>query len=234
VDLASDVEVDGEPGAVAHVADGAFARGLVRAVLRASKQDKKREHLDALATRAKTSALLPEVRVRVGRNLDQAIALIPSATDPLRTTASDGDKLLVEGRATFRLDRLVFAEEEVQVEKLRLEREHQEKALVEEVLRDLAVWQRAELASRDPALTGDAAIDNEVARISTAEALDVLSDGWFTAHAKKLHPVGALETTKARSPGELPEERAHGSGFAASKQSSGASEREADRLAAAP
>jgi hypothetical protein len=199
MELASDERDPRADTEQALVINGSFARGIVRAAMHVAKRGQAHDRLDGLATRAKVSALLPEVRFRVGQNVDQVVALAPTVSDPSRTTASDGAKLLIEGRATFKLDRLVFADEEVQVEKLRIDREHGEKALVNEILRRLEAWQRAEFASHDPDVTGDAAIEAEVQAVATSAALDVLSDGWFSAHLADLR-VGRAKVVAHEEP----------------------------------
>jgi hypothetical protein len=78
-----------------------------------------RRRVDSLAGRARSSALLPELRLRALRNTDQALRLSPTTDDPYRITQADGAGLVLEASATFRLDRLLFAREELTVERLR-------------------------------------------------------------------------------------------------------------------
>ena len=147
--------------------------------------------------------------MRVGRNADQAIAIVPTQSDILPAKTSDSERLLIEGSATFRLDRLVFAPEEVQIDRLRLERERAENTLVEEVIAELKTWQRAEIRAHDPTVVGDAAVEVEVERLSAAAALDVLSDGWFSAHENELRRGAPLNEsrTKSSKPLVLPQVR---------------------------
>ena len=200
----SDVRADERP----RVIDGKFARGLVAAALRAAKRSEARDRFDSLATRARASALLPEVRVRVARTLTEGEALSPTEYDPSRTTASGGTSLYVEGRATFRLDRLVFADDEVPIERMRADRERADKQLCREVLEALDAWQKAEMASHDPEVVGSAAINVEVARLAAEATLDVLSNGWFSAHVAELRrEVGAVEPAPPRPASAEPRSR---------------------------
>jgi hypothetical protein len=188
--------------------DGKFARGLVAAALRAAERPEARDRFDALATRARASALLPEVRVRVARTLTEGEALSPTEYDPSRMTASGGTSLYVEGRATFRLDRLVFADDEVQIQRMRADRERADKQLVREVLEALGAWQKAEMASHDPEVVGSAAVGAEVARLAAEATLDVLSGGWFSAHAGALRRESPpIETAAPRPASAEPRSR---------------------------
>ena len=67
----------------------------------------------------------------------------PRATIPTRVTAVDAVKYWLEARATWRLDRLVFAEEEVALERMRQERAEAQARLRAHVLKVLFAWQRA-------------------------------------------------------------------------------------------
>lgn len=162
---------------------GALARGLVKATLRRAREHEVSERLDGLATRAKVSALLPEVRLRIARVVNEDQSLSPTEYDPARVTASGGTGFWLEGRATFKLDRLVFADEEVQIERLRAERARFESDLVKEVLGELATWQKGSAKAHDPSSPDDERLAGEAMMLSAAAALDVMSDGWFGEHA---------------------------------------------------
>jgi hypothetical protein len=159
---------------------GALARGAIRAALT------QRAHLDFddLASRARWSGLVPELRVRLAHQGDEGRALAPTEYDPSRITATGGSTWWVEGRATFRLDRLAFAEEELTIERLRQHRERLDRDLADEVLRQFARWQRARSVADDPtrelSARDDAALECAVAE----SALDALTGGWFGSHAR--------------------------------------------------
>lgn len=167
----------------ARVIDGVLARGVVRAAIALLRDGGAADRLDGLATRARASALLPEIRVRIGHDVDEGATVSPTEYDPTRVTSSGGSSLWVEGRATFRLDRLVFADDEVAIERMRADREKEERALTDRILALLEKWQAAEMAMADPGVVDpDVRARADVARIASAAALDVLSGGWFSAH----------------------------------------------------
>ncbi len=161
---------------------GRLARACVRAALAAARSGARLGDLDDLETRARVSGLAPELRLRLAHQLDEDQALAPTEYDPERVTAAGGTSLWLEARATFRLDRLVFADEEVAIERLRMERERADRALSEEVTRVLAAWQRADARSRDEALEAAPRFEAELEAAAAEARLDVLTDGWFSTH----------------------------------------------------
>ncbi len=132
----------------------------------------------SLATRARLSALLPEVRLRAMRNTRDAAA--PS--DLTRSTYSPyfADRTVLEARAVFHLDRLVFADEEVPIERLRADAVIERERIAHRVVEELGKWQRARL---DVVLTPLDSADHLDAALRVIEAessLDVLTGGWFS------------------------------------------------------
>jgi hypothetical protein len=155
------------------------ARDAVEAALRRAKLSDPEARTDAMASRVRTSAALPELRLRALRSIDQGQALAPTEYDPTRTTATGGSSIWMEARATWRLDRLVFADEEVALERLRHHRTEARTRLTARVLRLLFDWQRAMAKADNPAASPE---ENLVARLKALEAeaeLDLLTDGWF-------------------------------------------------------
>src|SRR5690606_9595597 len=111
-------------------------------------------------------------------------------------------------RATWNLDRLVFASEELRVEHLRQQHAEAMDRLVLGVLKHLFVWQRA----RARLAAGDLDPESELALALDAFeaelALDVLTEGFFSRHRRRAEG-GALRATEARrEPAEGP-----GSGY---------------------
>ena len=168
-------------GAIRRFADAALARGAVRAARRASLRDAARERLDGLSTRARVSALLPELVLRAARSTDQTLRLSPTATDAAvyDYTQTGGADLLLEARATWALDRLVFADEELAVERLRLDQARSEAALVDRVIALVFGWERARRTRLDQEAEPEARFRAEVDETEAEAALDVLTDGWF-------------------------------------------------------
>lgn len=159
---------------------GALVRGAVKAALAAAGSGSVAERLSDVATRARASGLVPELRVRVAHVVDEDQSLAPTEYDPERITASGGTSLWLEGRATFRLDRLVFADDEIAVERLRADRAKLERAIVDEVLDSFERWQRADAKLANP-LTEPLERDRAEIDLAVEEArLDALTDGWFS------------------------------------------------------
>ncbi|WP_437777234.1 hypothetical protein [Sorangium sp. So ce1097] len=158
----------------------AMAREAVEAALRQSRLLDPGARIDALAARARTSSLLPELRLRVSRLVDEAESLAPTEYDPARRTASGGTSLWLEARATWRLDRLVFVDEEIALERLRRDRAELQAKLTARVLELLFAWQRAVALAADP---GRSPEEHRAATLEALEAeasLDLLTGGWMT------------------------------------------------------
>ncbi|CAN97100.1 hypothetical protein sce6931 [Sorangium cellulosum So ce56] len=158
----------------------AMARAIVEAALRKSRLLDPEARIDAIASRARTSSLFPELRLRVSRLVDEAESLAPTEYDPARKTASGGTSLWLEARATWRLDRIVFADEEIALERLRRERAELQTKLTARVLELLFAWQRAVALAADP---GQSPEEHRAATLAALEAeasLDLLTGGWMT------------------------------------------------------
>ncbi|WP_437710772.1 hypothetical protein WMF45_37690 [Sorangium sp. So ce448] len=158
----------------------AMARAIVEAALRRSRLLDPEARIDAIASRARTSSLFPELRLRVSRLVDEAESLAPTEYDPARKTASGGTSLWLEARATWRLDRIVFADEEIALERLRRERAELQTKLTARVLELLFAWQRAVALAADP---GQSPEEHRAATLAALEAeasLDLLTGGWMT------------------------------------------------------
>ncbi|AUX46706.1 hypothetical protein SOCE26_082150 [Sorangium cellulosum] len=157
-----------------------MARAVVDAALRHARLLDPEARIDAITSRARTSSLLPELRLRVSRLVDEAENLAPTEYDPARRTASGGTSLWLEARATWRLDRLVFADDEIALERLRRERAELQAKLMARALELLFAWQRALALSAEP---GRSPEEHRAATLSALEAeasLDLLTGGWVT------------------------------------------------------
>lgn len=153
------------------------ARALVGAAHAQAGLEQAERRLTSLAGRARASALLPELRLRAARVTDEEERLAPTDYDPSRRLASVSSSLWLEARATFRLDRLVFSEEEVGLEKQKRELRAERARLSAEVLAHVAALARAHAAQRDPSL---AEHERALAWLSVLEhesALDELTGG---------------------------------------------------------
>ena len=141
-----------------------------------------RRRLDSLSSRARASALLPELRLRAVRNTDQALRWVPTADDPTRVTQADGAGLILEGSATFRLDRLLFAREELTVERVRLhagEAGSKLEARVQAAL--LGLFRARELACSSE--VDEAKTPQLLKVVELFAELDNLTAGWFSEQA---------------------------------------------------
>jgi hypothetical protein len=159
-----------------------FARACVAAAWRASGVGPDDARIDAVTSRARWSAILPEARVRAVRGEDQRASL-EASTDASRARGSAGADLALEARLTWRLDRLLFADDEPSFERLRLDRHEARLRIAARVLEALFLWQRATAAlPAGPGSEAGAFADPDmVLRAAEAEAtLDVLTDGWFS------------------------------------------------------
>jgi hypothetical protein len=167
-----------------------MARAAIAAALEHAGLDAATGRVDRLATRSRTSSLLPELRLRVTRQLDDSQVLSPTEYDPDRVTATVKASWWFEARATFRLDKLVFADEEVALERMREERIEAGKKLRERVLATLFAWQKAMRLRDDPSAEPEARTKAEWEVIEAEVTLDVLTGGWF-GRWKKTRPRAA-------------------------------------------
>lgn len=157
------------------------ARNAVDAALRKARLVDPDAHVDSLASRARTAATLPELRLRASRTADEGQSLSPTSYDPQRITATGGTSLWLEARATWRLDRLVFADEEVALERARAQRAEQRQKVVERVLTLLFAWQRALALEDDARASPEEHLAASLRVLETEAELDLATGGWFTA-----------------------------------------------------
>jgi hypothetical protein len=139
------------------VVTSAVARKAVAAAWRTSGLGVDDSKIDGMVARARASAALPEARFRAMR------------------------VFLLDGRLTWRLDRLLYADDEPSLERLRLERADARSKIAGRVLEALFQWQRAWLAVHS-AKPGTREATDATMRLIEAEAgLDVMTGGWFGA-----------------------------------------------------
>jgi hypothetical protein len=138
-----------------------------------------RRRLDGLSTRARASAALPELKLRAQRNTDQALRWAPTSDDPYRVTQADGAGTTLEASATFHLDRLLFAREELNIEKQRQAAAEEHAKLERRVLEHvLGLFLARQLACSEP--TEAEQRGAQLLRIAEHFAeLDALTAGWF-------------------------------------------------------
>ena len=173
-----------------------LARGTVRHALVSAGYLNARSRLFGLASRARSSAVLPELGVRTLRSSGQLLRLTPTVDDPNRYTQAGTSELTIEARLTWHLDRLVFADEEVTLERLQIERDAAERRLIDYVLERLELWQRARVRAADPDTEPEQREVAEINAVTAAVELDVLTDGWFC------QAIGESEGPRAAASGE--------------------------------
>lgn len=180
-----------------------IARAAVEAAWRAASLDPDDARLDAIVSRARWSAVLPETRLRAIRFDDQRLST-DASVDTSRLRDSTGANLGLEARLTWRFDRLLYADDEPAFERMRLERHDARARIAGRVLEALFHWHRAWLevrwaqaASREAREPPGRPSRDEVEaslRVMEAEAtLDVLTNGWFTSTRSRVvvtRPIG--------------------------------------------
>ncbi len=160
--------------------DSALVRECVRRALAVSRDGRGAERLSNLGSRARSSAVLPDLKLRGGRSTDQSLRLSPTTEDPYRYTQSDGTDLFFEATLAWRLSRLIYDSDELAVQRLRLQHESARAKRVEKVLELLADWQAAAARFADRVLPYEERVDAWV-RLSVAGFwLDAMTGGWFT------------------------------------------------------
>lgn len=162
------------------------ARSCVLAAWRTAGLGPDDRRIDDVVSRARWSALLPEARVRAVRGQDERASLETTA-DTNRIRGSAGADLALEARLTWRLDRVLFADDEPSFERIRLERQDARMRIAARALEALFHWQRASVDLRSGSTTSGARDDVDLLlRIAEAEAtLDVLTGGWFSASVRE-------------------------------------------------
>jgi hypothetical protein len=156
----------------------AYVRAIVAAAERAQGAASGLGRLDALAGRARTSGLLPELRLRATRYVDDR-AQVDALADQSRLTDTSSKNLGLEARLTFRLDRIVFADEEPALERTRLEVAAYRAKVSQKALDLLFRHYRARVLASDGGPDHDEAVAREA---ELAAALDALTGGFFSAH----------------------------------------------------
>jgi hypothetical protein len=164
----------------------ALIRGALSAALRAWGYGAAVERLASLSARAKSSALLPSLRLRGAHSIDETLrAASTTVDDTYRYTAAGGADLAFEAQATWNLGRLVFAVEELAVERLRGEVERGRQKLRDQVVERLFAWQRALLKAENEKLSADARAMQQLSALEAELELDALTGGWFSAELAK-------------------------------------------------
>lgn len=142
--------------------------------------------VDSLASRARMSAALPELRLRATRATDASLRLSPTQYDPYRYTEGEAAGHRMEARVSWRLDRLLFADQEVSLERVRLQRLDARSKLSTKVLRALFDWQRARALALDPVISPEEEAAAALRLFEAEMALEVLTGGGCSLDGESL------------------------------------------------
>jgi len=178
--------------------DPDLCRRTVQVAVQAAGFGASARRLSSLSGRARTSAALPELRLRGGRATDESLRLTPTSSDPYRYTEAGQSELFFEVRMTWKLDRLVFSEAELRVERLRRERAKAEARLVEQVLRLLFARERARTRLAVAPLLPEERAVAVLEQLEAEAMLDVYTAGWFSHHVSAGPADGSKSTPSTR------------------------------------
>lgn len=173
-----------------------LARRTVYRALSTSGYLLARARLASLSGRARGSAALPELGLRTLHSNGQTLRLTPTSDDPYRYTQAGTSDLLFEARLTWHLDRLIFADEEVSIERLQNDRDAAERRLVDRVLEVLGHFQHGRKLAADPLADPEVREAAELEAIGALVELDVLTGGWFS------QAIGESESAPVAGAGE--------------------------------
>jgi len=159
-----------------------LARDCVAAALRTAGLGVDDKSLDALVSRARASAWLPETRMRAMRLWADANHVTTAATtDTASFYDSIGANFVLELRLTWRFERLLYSGDEPTIERVRLERQDARSRVATHVLEVLFAWQRARVAENDAPPSSRELEEAQLRQAEEVATLDVLTGGWFSA-----------------------------------------------------
>jgi hypothetical protein len=128
------------------------------------------DDLESMKGRARWSAFLPDVRLRAQKGADLYTRIYDS-TATASTSGNDSNTSIYEVRLSFKLDRLLFADQEIAIERLRLSRIEERQKIRQKLIEILGHYERAMLVI-DAASVGD--LDRANAQLEAFEALQAL------------------------------------------------------------
>ena len=136
--------------------------------------------IERMATRARASALLPELRV-MAKGVSAGPRDYISDTGTVATSYF-GPSYSIEGSLTFHLERLAYSGQEARLERLRLERIEARSRITQRVIDEIARWSKATSEERDSPEGADQHADATARRVAAQMALDVWTGGWFSEY----------------------------------------------------
>jgi hypothetical protein len=154
---------------------------LVQAALVHAGLDGGAHRIDAVASRARAAALLPELHLRVlSTDSDIATTTVDDATAQTQTAARQNRRIWLEGKAVFHLDRVLYSNDEPALLRLRADALEAQTRMTTHVLGLYFHWRRA---NRDAQSAPPGSLEAEEAELRGAEAaaaLDVATGGFFS------------------------------------------------------
>jgi hypothetical protein len=180
------------PDGRAALANARLARALVAEAHRVQGSAAELRRLDAMASRSRAAASLPEVRLGAGTASDESMRLTPTVSDPARFTRDGGRDVWLEARLTWRLDSAIFSRDEVAIMRLRAQRQEDSSRLAREVLEALVEWRKADLVQHSPLALPEERDAASIRQFGAVARLDVLTDGWFSRYLERWGPSAGL------------------------------------------
>lgn len=169
----------GESAPVVAIPLGDLAQRAVRVAIQVSGLAPDEHDVDALASRSRAAALLPELSLR-GTFTQNGIR--DYSADTGTVSESDyGPGISAQAVVTFHLDKLVYSGQESRFERLRMEQIEARARVTQRVIDEIGRWSRALAEERAEYDGSPGRIDAMVRRTNAQMALDVWTGGWFSA-----------------------------------------------------
>ncbi|HEY2370256.1 MAG TPA: hypothetical protein VGH87_27860 [Polyangiaceae bacterium] len=159
---------------------GDVAQRAARIAVKTAGLTESDAEIERMATRARASALLPEVRV-MAKGISAGPRDYVSDTGTVATSYF-GPSYSIEGSLTFHLERLAYSGQEARLERLRLERVEARSRITQRVIDEIARWSKATSEERDSPEGTDQHADATARRVAAQMALDVWTAGWFSEY----------------------------------------------------
>jgi len=172
----------------------ALARATLAAAARVADGATPLHQLDSMASRTRSAAALPELRLAAGSSRDQSQKLSPTLADPARFTRDGGRDLWFEARLTWHLERGLFSQDEIAIERLKSQAIEQRQQRSRQVLDALVDWQRARLARSSELLSEEERAAAALRELEALLRLDAWTDGWFSRRLELQPPLERPDT----------------------------------------
>jgi hypothetical protein len=166
----------------------ALARATLAAAARVADGATPPRQLDSMASRTRSAAALPELRLAAGSSRDQSQKLSPTVADPARFTRDGGNDLWFEARLTWHLERGLFSQDEIAIERLKAQALEERQKRGRQVLDALLDWQRARLALSSDLLSEEERAAAALRELEALLRLDAWTDGWFSRRLELEQP----------------------------------------------